>query len=853
MGKVLLIAEKPDAGRSIAAALLGRTFSGAGPHTGQLADGTFVTVVTARGHLVELAAPQSYDAKFAQWNPHDLPIVPPGRWEFQEVPRKEADNYLRTLGREVPAHVGEEIVNACDAGREGELIFRKALQASGGRLGPETRYSRLWAHSMTDEALREAFAKRAALSGYDGLAEAGYTRDQADWLVGMNATVLATKTLPRGRGDWRVWSVGRVQTPTLALVVERDLLIANFTPQPFWEAYGTFGEIEAKAEVEAYVESPDSAKLLGVPKIAAERTRKAFWEQARAAAFATAAMTPARYRASDKQSVRTANPPLLYDLQEMQKYFSKKFGRTASETLELLQKLYEAKLISYPRTDSRHLPADMKDKLYDDLARVLENLRETRPSLHLVTQPLPDRKLAQAARVFNDSKVSDHYGLVPTGVTAGLDALAGHELFAYLAILQSALMTLDAPAKFRVVTRRWVQEGATGPYAPAAFRAQREELEQPGFTRWQKKEPKEGEKNAPLPPLDGEPVTLAGVNLKELKTNPPDYFTDATLLDAMKFAGSSFDEALPEAELEAMIDVMKDRGIGTPATRAAIIEKLIARGFIERRKNSLLSTENGRLLCRELDGRAPSLLSAKLTAEWELVLKQMEKGRAELRREQFLDRLLEDVLRMKETFLRTTQRTVVNEPPVAVTAGTPVAEALCPKTQTPLLDRGPFYEAAGFPGVRLWKKSFGREFAAMEWVAFLTAQHAGKPYAATGMKTQTGREFAAELALDPATGKITFHQPEAKKVKGAKCPKTGRLLLDCGKWFEAEGWPGVRLYKNAFGRDFTATDYVAILTGWHNNAPEVVTGLVSRKTGQPYSARLVLDPETKRLKPDFGP
>ncbi len=848
MPRILLVAEKPSAARDFAAALTGGNFGGQGPHRGTMPDGTELTVVSARGHLFELAKPETYDPKFANWNVHDLPIVPAKRWEFVEEPRADGGSFLDLLRAEAKAHAGAEIVNGCDAEREGEVIFRKALRGVGAPGG--TVYSRMWAQTMTVEGLREAFAARTPLKDYNGLAQAGFTRDQADWLVGMNVTVLATKTLPRGRGDWKVWSVGRVQTPTLALVVARDLLIENFTPQKFWEAHGTFAGLEAKAELDAYAASPDRLKLLGAPTVTSERDKKVFWDKAKAESFAASAKAPPAYRATEKKATRTERPPLPYDLQEMQKLMSKKFGLTATDTLAILQKLYDAKLISYPRTDCRHLREDMKDKLYASLQTVHAHLRATRPALHLAQQELMPKAVAAAARAFDDKQVEGHYGLVPTGETDGVAQLTGNDLFAYLTVVQTTLMALDEAAKYRGVTRRYTQEGGAGPYAPAVFKATREQVEFPGFNRWVKREAKPV---AELPPAT-ELQTLEAVTLKELTTKPPEHYTDATLLDAMRYAGETFDDDLPEEQREAMVEVMKDKGIGTAATRAAIIEKIVLRGFVVREKSRLLSTENGRLLCRELGARTPTMLSAKLTGEWELILKKMERNASPLTREQFLDALLENVVAMKEAFIKGSARPGIHEPVIPVTAGTPVTDALCPKTQEALLDRGPFFEAAGWPGVRLWKSAFGKTWSAAEFVALLESVKAGKPFRATGLKAANGgRDYEAELTIDEEKKKLVIFVPEPTKVKGVKCPKSGKLMLDGGAFFEAPGWPGVRLWKNAFGKTWTAADYVPVLQGWKDGAPIEVGGLVSAKSGKTYAAKLVLEEKTGKVKLDFGP
>jgi DNA topoisomerase III len=847
MPKILLVAEKPAAGRDFAAALTGGHFTGQGPHRGRMADGTELTVVSARGHLFELAKPETYDPKFANWNVQDLPIVPAKRWEFIEEPRADGGNLIELLRAEAKAHAGEEIVNGCDAEREGEVIFRKALRGVQAPSG--TKYSRMWAQTMTVSGLQEAFAARVPLKDYNGLAEAGFTRDQADWLVGMNMTVLATKTLPRGRGDWKVWSVGRVQTPTLALIVARDLLIENFVPQKFWEAHGTFSGIEAKAELDAYAASPERVKLLGAPAVSSERDKKVFWDKAKGEAFGTGAKTPPTYRATEKKTTRTEKPPLPFDLQEMQKLMSKKFGSTATDTLAILQKLYDAKLISYPRTDCRHLREDMKDKLYDALVDVHAHLKAMRPTLHLSQQELMPKAVAVASRAFDDKQVEGHYGLVPTGEVNGIESLTGNDLFAYLTVVQTTLMALDEAAKYRGVTRRYTQEGGTGSYAPAVFKATREQIDFPGFNRWIKRETKAV---TPLPPIT-ESQILEAVTLKELTTKPPEHFTDATLLDAMRYAGETFDDDMPEEQREAMVDVLKDKGIGTAATRANIIEKILLRGFVIREKSRLLSTPNGRLLCRELAPRAPSLLSAKLTGEWELILKKMERNATPMTRPEFLDALLASVVSMKDGFIKGSSRPGLSEPVVPVTAGTPVEGAACPKTQQPLLDRGPFFEAAGWPGVRFWKSAFGHAWKAAEVVALLECQLAQKPYHATGLKSSTGnRVYEADLVIDETQKKVVIFTPEPSKVKGVKCPKSGKLMLDCGGYFEAPGWPGLKLWKNAFGKAFTAEDYVAVLQGWKDGKPIDVGGLISAKSGKAYTAKLVLDEQAGKMKLDFG-
>jgi DNA topoisomerase-3 len=856
VSKILIVAEKPDVARSIALALLGRKYEGIGPHCGRLTTGEDVAVVSGRGHLFELAPPEFYDSKYGRWNVRDIPILPTpgpgpnGRWNFQQIEREDGARYLQILREQIAAHHGEEIVNACDAGREGEVIFRKIMRGCGARA--ETKYSRMWAQETTEAGLRDAFANRMPSAAKNGLGQAGFTRDEADWLVGMNVTVLAQKTLPRGHGKWKVWSVGRVQTPTLALVDTRDRLIANFKPQPFWEAFGLFDGLEAKADLDAYAASPDRPKLLGAPEVNTEREKKVFWNKAKAEAFAAAAREPKTYDVAEKKSVRTSKPPLPLNLQEVQKLCAKARGLTGTQTLGVLQELYETrKLLSYPRTDSRYLPTKLKGKLHGDLGAVLDHLKATQPNLHLSSQSLMPAEIAAKSRAFDDSKVSDHYGIVPTGQTQSIDALTPDERFVFLAVLKATLMALDEASRANVVTRVYTQKAATGPYAPAVFKVSREQIDYPGYLRWEKPE-NHKDKRPPLGRVEGGVADIGDVQLKQSQTNPPDPYRDDTLLDAMLYAGESFESVADPDQMEAMIDILKDKGIGTPATRANTIDTLVERGFLERQGKNIVTTENGRLLIRELSKRVPEFLSAKLTAEWELVLKQMEAGTAALNRVQFLDALLEKILVMKEAFIKASQRLLDEGESVPITEGTPVAAAVCPKSGQPLLDRGPFFEAPGWPGLRLWKRAFGREFTAAEYVELLTQAAAGKVYHATGLKSGTGREYEADLGVEKDGTKLCLVLPEPTKVKGVKCPKSGKLMLDHGTFFTAPGWPNVRLYKQAFGRAFTAADYVPILQGWDSGVVITVDGLVSTKSGKPYSAKLVLDPATNRVRLDFG-
>ncbi len=847
--KILVVAEKPSVALDLAKALLGVKEESGKFFKGHTPLGDELTITCAAGHFLQLAKPEAYDAvhgkQFGKWRVSELPILPKPGWDFDEVPRERAERSLEVLAGHLRAHEGGEIVNACDAGREGELIFRKILRHSGVD-GAKTTLSRMWMQEMTEKAFRDAYRNRRPLSERDGLGEAGYARDQADWLSGMNKTVLATKTLPRGTGNWRVWSVGRVQTPTLALLYERDRTIAFFKPQNFWEVYGVFGEVTAKADLDAYAAAANREKLLGRPQIVEDRDRKAFWSEALAAKFTAAALAPRTYKVKDTSSQRTERPPLPFDLQEASKYYSKKFGWTAAHSLEVLQSLYEdLKVISYPRTDSRFFPdsAEMRQKVCEGVRAAHVWIREKHPATHLATQALRSDEQMGAAKAFKNTE-SDHYALHPLPDLSRLARASRDQLLAWMAVAQACLIALDEPLKAKVIVRRWEQKDATGDYAPCIFRTSRENVLVPGWTRWVKDT---GETKAPpgMPALVEE-QDLDRTDIKKLETNPPKPYDDATMLTAMEYAGATIDEAAMAPEhLEELLAVMKDRGLGTPATRAAIIETLVERGFIERKGKALITTQNGRALVRALKKIDPAAVSAQQTAEMEYELKKMERGNSSYTRETFLDALLQQFLGVAEAYKTASTRLGEAERPELV-AGTPT-EVLCPKSGQPLLDRGAAWEAPGFAGTLLWKECFGRQWTAEDFRALLDAVVQGAPKKYDNLTTRTGQTYAAILGVDAESKKIVIIEPEAKKLKGIKCPKCGKLLLDREAYFESPGFPGVRFWKNAFGRTWSPEEVVRLLQGVVDKAPAEFTDLVSQRTKKPYTAKLTIDEAAKKV------
>ena len=550
----LVIAEKPSVALSIAAVL------GASKKKDGYVEGNGWLVSWCFGHLAELADAGSYDPKYAKWRYEDLPILP-GAWQFA-VGRDKQGQFDTLKGLMCREDV-TEVVNACDAGREGELIFRTAYDLSGCA----KPMRRLWISSMEDEAIKEGFAVLKDGSDYDGLHQSALCRAKADWLVGINATrlfsLLYNHTL----------NVGRVLSPTLALIVEREAEISAFQPVPF------------------YTVSLDCGFTATGERIA---------EKTEAEAVAAACKGQKATLQAVEQKERTEKPPALYDLTTLQRDANRTLGYTAQQTLDYLQSLYEKKLCTYPRTDSRFLTGDMEAGV-PALASVAALVCGAKP---------PDA--CNAAQVCDSSKVSDHHAIVPTSMAGNADlaALPAGER-EVLRLVSYGLLKSVSPA------HRFAETSVTVECGKKRFTAKGRTVLAAGwkaYTQEQADKPEGG--RLPDSLQEGQDLPVAGVSIKEGKTTPPKHFTEDSLLAAMETAGA---KDMPEDA--------ERRGLGTPATRASILEKLVSTGFVERKKAkktvNLLPTQIGVSLVTVLPEQ---LQSPQLTAEWEHRLKEIERG-----------------------------------------------------------------------------------------------------------------------------------------------------------------------------------------------------------------------------------
>ena len=553
----LVVAEKPSVAQSIARVL------GAKKREDGYVEGNGYLVSWCVGHLVELAAPDDYDPRYKKWSKEDLPILP-AEWKYQvsTATKKQFDILKQLMNRKDVT----EVICATDAGREGELIFRLVYH----QCGCKKPFLRLWISSMEDSAIREGFANLKPGSEYDSLYEAALCRERADWLVGMNATRLFSVLYGR------TLHVGRVVSPTLAMVVLREAEIDAFVPEPFYtvnlalpKVNAASGRIKEKAAAEALAES-----CVGETAVVTKCERKEKSEKA----------------------------PALYDLTTLQREANRQLGYTAQHTLDYTQALYEKKMVTYPRTDSRYLTDDMAEKIPG-----LVNA-----SAKLFAQTAPEE--ISVKPIINSKKVSDHHAIIPTmsvkkeaimGLPAGEREILRLVVMRLLASVAPPYRYAETVAEFQCGEEVFTVKGKT--VLDAGWKA----IEKPGKTD------KADKAEVPLPELKvGDSFPVLSTEVKEGKTKPKAHYTEDTLLSAMERAGA-----------ETMPDEVERKGIGTPATRAGIIERLVTRGFLERKGDKKvrnpIPTEKGAALITVLPEQ---LQSASMTADWEEKLLQIEHG-----------------------------------------------------------------------------------------------------------------------------------------------------------------------------------------------------------------------------------
>ena len=750
MSKTLVIAEKPSVGRDFARVLSGPFAK----HEGYL-EGPEHVLTWAVGHLVQLAEPDEYDARFKKWRMADLPIVPD---KFKLVVRDErSKKQMSVVSRQLRRDDVEQVINACDAGREGELIFAYLFEKAGSKKPVQ----RLWLSSMTKAAMARAFTELRPASDFAQLEAAARSRSESDWIVGMNATRAATIRL-RSSFDGAV-SLGRVQTPTLAIIARREEEIRAFKPEPYWLvdalfAAGPGGAGPAKA-------GPGERVYEGRYHDGA-RPRLATAEQADAIVAAVRGRMGEITQLECKE--RRERPPLLYDLTSLQREANGRFGFTARRTLAAAQRCYEEhKVLTYPRTSSRYLTSDMIGELKAIAGHVGGAGREYQAAAVYV-QGLD---MLPLARVVADDRVGDHHAIIPTNSTHNLDRLSDDDRRIYDLVARRFLAVFHPEAVFentKVSTTVGTAGEAGGRHV---FRTRGKVLLVPGWRGvygeiaggGESADDDEG-RDQQLPKLElGERVETRDVTAAEKETKPPRRYSDASLLGAMETAGKLVDD-------DELREAMKESGIGTPATRASIIERLIDVGYVERDGRSLVATEKGRNVIRLL-GEHP-LTSPSLTGDWEQRLGRIERG------EEPRTRFMSDIAGFAESTVHELDAKLKDvRIPRAILGPCPICGHDIVENRKGFSCWSREDPGCGFV---IWKAKAGKTLPIVVAKELIATGRTAKPV--TGFKGRSGRSFRARLALqqsEQGKWRVEFDEPWARD--GAKVDPAAEAGGDAGE------------------------------------------------------------------------
>jgi DNA topoisomerase-3 len=799
MGKKLVIAEKPSV-----AGDLSRALGKFKKETDFFENDEFV-ISSAVGHLLELCVPEGLEPKRGKWDIKNLPILPD---EFALSPTDtKAEARFKLLKRLMKRPDVTEIINACDAGREGELIFRNLVKMAGIK----KPVSRLWLQSMTPESIRTAFRNLRTDEEMIPLANAAVCRSESDWLVGINATRGMTWFNSK-LGGFHLTTAGRVQTPTLAILVEREEKIRAFKSRDYWEVHGNFGvkagEYPGRWFDEKFKKGEDEDAK-------AER----IWSRERADAIKAKCVGKPGIVTEEKKA-STQAPPLLYDLTTLQREANGKFGFSARRTLQIAQALYEKhKVLTYPRTDSRYLPDDNLATVKDVMGKFAD------PTLagH-ARKALQNGWIRPNKRIFNSAKVTDHNAIIPTGVAP--KNLDEYEERLFRLVSQRFIAVFYPAAQFEITTR--ITRVADEP-----FKTEGKVIKDPGWLAVYGKEAASEEGGAAIVEVaPGEVAKTKQVEVKENQTKPPARYNEATLLSAMEGAGKLVDD-------EELREAMSARGLGTPATRAAVIEGLVFQEYVARQGRELIATPKGMMLITGLRGiGVDTLTRPEMTGEWEFKLKQMEQG--QLPREQFMSEIRDLTLHMVEKIRHGA------EPPEGTFED---LDATCPKCGAHPLKQDYRTFRCRKCDYSLIKTLAGRQFSAEEVQTLL---HDRKVGPLEGFRSKLGRSFAAVLVLDEENkAKFEFEkkEDEAPPENLSELPIIGlcpvclkgtvrdmEAAYVCERTLAKECT--FRMGKQILKRNITADQALKLI---ETGKTDLITKFISSKTNRPFDAFLKLE------------
>lgn len=806
MSKKLIIAEKPSVASDIARALGGFV-----KQKDYFESDEFV-LSSAIGHLLELIVPEEFEVKRGKWSFDHLPVIPP---HFDLAPLEKTTERLRLLSKLIKRKDVDMLINACDAGREGELIFRHIVRYAGSK----KPIKRLWLQSMTPSAIREAFVNLLDDTEVQPLADAAVSRSEADWLVGINGTRVMT-AFNSQEGGFHKTTVGRVQTPTLAILVEREEAIKKFVIRDYWEVHAAFqaenGIYKGKWFDEGFSKRKDES----------ESRADRIWDHARAEAI--------RDKCAGRTGIVTEeskpskeNCPLLYDLTSLQRDANSRFGFSAKVTLGLAQALYEKhKVLTYPRTDSRALPEDYPAIVRDTL-QVLKGSGYDR----FASQILESDWVKPNKRIFNNAKISDHFAIIPTALVPKKLNEAEEKL--YDLVTKRFLAIFYPAAEFLITTRITRVEGEP-------FKTEGKVLVHAG---WQavygkvESAQKQEEESVLVAVTPGETVLAQEVAVVAGKTRPPARYNESTLLSAMEGAG----KLVEDEELRA---AMSAKGLGTPATRAAIIEGLIHENYIARSGRDLQPTAKAFSLVTLLRGlKIPELISPELTGDWEFKLRQIEQG--QLKRDVFMEKIAAMTRHIVEQAKNHRDKTISGD---FATLQVP-----CPECGGVVKETYKKFQCQQCD-FALWKILAGRQFEAEEMEILISTREIGP---LSGFRSKMGRVFNAIVRLtDDYEMKFDFGN-EADQVWEkvdfsvqqplGKCPQCGhsvyehKLLYVCEKSIGTGAPCSFRTGKIILNRAIEAEQVIKLL---ETRKTDLLAGFVSKK-GRPFSAYLVVGPTGK--------
>lgn len=817
MGKALIIAEKPSVASDIAKAI------GGFEKKADYYESDRYVLSSAVGHLLELCPPDGSEVKRGKWNFANLPFIPP-KFALRPIEKNEAR--LKVLARLIKRKDVSALINACDAGREGELIFRYIARYTEANQPVQ----RLWLQSMTPAAIRDGFANLRQDAEMLPLADAAVCRSEADWLVGINGTRAMTAFNSKS-GGFHLTTVGRVQTPTLTVVVEREEKIKKFVSRDYWEMHATFGaaagDYVGRWFDESFVRdrSKDKDKEGEAGDLRAERV----WDKAKADAIRLKCLgQPGIVTEESKPSTQIA--PALFDLTTLQREANSKFGFSAKNTLGIAQALYERhKVLTYPRTDSRALPEDY-----------LPTVRETMGMLkETVYAPFAGKILTEDwvrpnKRIFNNAKVSDHFAIIPT--LQPPKALSEPEQKIYDLVTKRFLAVFFPAAEFLITTRitRVVNE---------PFKSEGKVLVNAGWLAIYGREAQADDTPTLVPVAAGERVDTKSIEVQANQTKPPARFTEATLLSAMENAGKMVED-------EELREAMAEKGLGTPATRAAIIEGLINEQYILRQGRELVPTPKAFsliLLLRAL--KVDELCSPELTGDWEHQLRQIQRG--QLKRSEFMERIAEMTRYIVFKAKKYESDTIPGD--------FATLKAPCPKCGSVVKENYKKFQCTNTAcDFSLWKVVSGRQFEVVEVEELLDKRVVGP---LQGFRSKMGRPFAGMIRMNAENKpEFDFGQEKAEadgsvaeidftgKESLGTCPKCQARVFEHGMNYVCEKSVGpsktcdFRCAQIILQQPIDRTQMMRLLS---TGKTDLMTAFISKKNNRPFKAFLMVTPEKK--------